>query len=120
MKGEVDEAGRALLPLSIRPVAGRESVDLVVWVDTAFDGELVIPIEAIHDLDLPQSAAVQATLADGTAVVLDTFDCEIEWFGRWRRVEVIANEGRLPLLGIGLLRGRRLTVDYETNELELV
>ena len=50
---------------------------------------------------------------------IGTFDCEIEWLGQWRRVEVIANEGRLPLLGIGLLRGRRLTIDYETNELEL-
>ena len=50
--------------------------DLVVWVDTAFDGELVIPFDAIHDMELPQSAAVQATLADGTAVVLDTIDCE--------------------------------------------
>ncbi len=119
MRGEVDEAGRALLTLRVRPVSASDPVELVVWVDTAFDGELVIPFDAIHDMELPQSAAVQATLADGTSVVLDTFDCEIEWLGQWRRVEVIANEGRLPLLGIGLLRGRRLTIDYETNELEL-
>ena len=119
MKGEVDEAGRALLTLSVRPVSGNDPQELVVWVDTAFDGELVIPFDAIREMELPQSAAVQATLADGKIVVLDTFDCEIEWFGQWRRVEVIANEGRLPLLGIGLLRGRRLTVDYETDELNL-
>jgi clan AA aspartic protease len=119
VRGEVDEAGRALLPLSIRPVSGSEPVDLVVWVDTAFDGELVIPLDAIHDLELPHSAAIQATLADGTVVVLDTFECEIKWFGQWRRVEVIANEGRLPLLGVGLLRGRKLTVDYQANDLEL-
>ena len=79
MRGQVDGAGRALLTLSIKPVAGSDSVELVVWVDTAFDGELVVPLNAIHDLELPQSAAVQATLADGTAVVLDTFDCEIAW-----------------------------------------
>ncbi len=119
MKGQVDEAGRALLTLSVKPVAGSNPVDVVVWVDTAFDGELVVPLKAIHDLELPQSATVQATLADGSAVILDTFDCEIAWFGQWRRVEVIANEGRLPLLGIGLLRGHKLIVDYETNELEL-
>ncbi len=119
MRGEVDEAGRALLTLSVRPVAGSDPIELVVWVDTAFDGELVIPLDVIHEMKLPQSAAVQATLADGTAVVLDTFDCEIAWFGEWRRVEVIANEGRLPLLGVGLLRGLKLTVDYQTNELEL-
>jgi len=119
VRGQVDEAGRALLTLSVKQVAGSDPVDLVVWVDTAFDGELVVPLNTIHDLELPQSAAIQATLADGTAVILDTFDCEIAWFGQWRRVEVIANEGRLPLLGIGLLRGRKLTVDYETNKLEL-
>lgn len=119
MKGQVDEVGRALLTLSVRRVASSNTADLVVWVDTAFDGELVIPLNAIHDMELPQSAAVRATLADGTAVVLDTFDCEIAWFGQWRRVEVIANEGHLPLLGIGLLRGHRLTVDYVTDELEL-
>ena len=109
----------ALLTLSVRRVSRSDPVDLVVWVDTAFDGELVIPLDAIQDMELPQSAAVQATLANGTSVVLDTFDCEIAWFGQWRRVEVIANEGRLPLLGIGLLRGRKLTVDYQTSELEL-
>ena len=119
MREQVDDAGRALLTLSIKPITGSDPVDLVVWVDTAFDGELVVPLNVVHDLELPQSAAVQATLANGTAVVLDTFDCEIAWFGQWRRVEVIANEGRLPLLGIGLLRSRKLTVDYETNVLEL-
>ena len=69
MRGEVDEAGRALLTLRVRPVSASDPVELVVWVDTAFDGELVIPFDAIHDMELPQSAAVQATLADGTSVV---------------------------------------------------
>ena len=119
MRGEVDEAGRALLTLSVRPDSSRDPIDLVVWVDTAFDGELVIPVGAIQDIELSQSAAVQATLADGTAVVLETFECEIAWFGQWRRVEVIANEGQLPLLGVGLLRGRKLMVDYQNNALEL-
>ena len=76
MRGQVDEAGRALLTLSVKSVAGSDPIELVVWVDTAFDGELVVPLNAIHDWELPQTAAVQATLADGTAVVLDTFDCE--------------------------------------------
>ena len=78
MRGEVDEAGRALLTLRVRPVSASDPVELLVWVDTALDGELVIPFDAIHDMELPQSAAVQATLADGTSVVLDTFDCEME------------------------------------------
>ena len=79
----------------------------------------MIPSDVIRDMELPQSAAVQATLADGTKVILETFGCEIAWFGQWRHVEAIANEGRLPLLGIGLLRGRKLIVDYQSSELEL-
>ena len=117
MKGLVDDAGRALLTLSVRPNANAPPMNLRVWIDTAFDGELVIPASQIQNLALSQSAAVQATLADGTEVILETFGCQIEWFGEWREVEVIGNEGRLPLLGIGLLRDRRLTIDYRTHDL---
>lgn len=119
MKGTVDHAGRAMLPLRVRMNSTAPPIDLLVWVDTAFDGELVMPSTQIADLALRQSAAVQATLADGTDVVLETFTCQVEWFGEWRDVEVIGNAGRSPLLGIGLLRGRKHTVDYRTAELAI-
>jgi clan AA aspartic protease len=118
--GRIDDAGRALLTLDVRSKSEGKPTGMVVWVDTAFDGELVVPLQSIHELELPQSAGVRATLADGSEVVLETFVCEIDWFGEWRPVEVVANEGRLPLLGIGLLRKRRLTVDYQTGEMSLV
>ena len=85
------------MTLRVRSTSSSEAVELVVCVDTAFDGDLVIPLDAIREMELPQSAAVQATLAGGTTVILETFDCEIAWFGQWRQVEVISNEGRLPL-----------------------
>ncbi|MCG8449628.1 MAG: hypothetical protein MI725_08620 [Pirellulales bacterium] len=131
MKGTVDDAGRALLTLAIRPTVwpeirgqdvwatGTEVCELTVWVDTAFDGELVIPRATIHELSLPQSSAVKAILADGSDVLLETFGCQVEWFGIYREVEVIANEGHLPLLGVGMLRDRKLTVNYPTCELFL-
>ena len=116
MNGHVDDAGRALLPLRVRSVAPGIARDLLVWVDTAFDGELVVPHELVADLGLTQTACVQATLADGKNVVLETFDCEIEWFGQWRPVEAIANIGWRPLLGIGLLKGRKFSIDYRVGE----
>jgi clan AA aspartic protease len=119
MNGRIDDSGRALLSLGVRLVDSTETHELIVWVDTAFDGELVVPAATINALGLQQSAAVQATLADGTQVVLETYHCELNWFGSWRKVEVVANEGRLPLLGVGLLRHRRLVADYRTNELTL-
>jgi clan AA aspartic protease len=119
VKGQIDPAGRALLTLKIRADSTRKAEELVVWVDTAFDGELVLPGDRIQQLGLNQSAAVQATLADGTSTILETFDCEIEWFGVWRHVQVVSNQGQWPLLGVGLLRGRKLTVDYGGGELLL-
>ena len=78
MIGVVDEAGRALLTLAVRPNSDAQASELIVWVDTAFDGELVIPLSAVRELSLPQSSAIQAILADGTDVVLETFGCQIE------------------------------------------
>lgn len=56
-----------------------------------------------------------AGLADGTEVVLDTYGCTIQWFGEQRPVEVVANDGQFPLLGVGLMRDRRLEIDYRSG-----
>jgi len=45
-------------------------------------------------------------------VTLESFGYELDWFGNSKWIEVIANDGEMPLLGIGLLIGRKLTVDY--------
>ena len=42
MIGTVDEFGRALVTLAIRENPDAEHTDIPVWIDTAFNGELVI------------------------------------------------------------------------------
>jgi hypothetical protein len=37
----------------------------------------------------------------------------VDWFGEWHPVEVIANDSEYPLLGVGLLIGHRLAIDYQ-------
>jgi clan AA aspartic protease len=103
--------------LHVRPKEEAEPIALTVWVDTAFTGDLVIPRHTIAELKLSQSAAVLAALADGNEVVLDCYSCIVDWFGDVRAVEVIENDGALPLLGVGLLQGRKLEVDYRLNTL---
>lgn len=115
MNGEVDHADRAMIFLTIRPFHNAEAVRLAVWVDTAFTGDLVVPRKVIEELGLRQSAAVTAGLADGTQVVLETYSCVVEWFGGPKTVEVVGNDGKIPLLGIGLLRDRRLEIDYRSR-----
>lgn len=119
MNGEVDNSGRALIPLRVRSLADGDAVQLAAWVDTAFTGDLVIPQGTIEKLGLQQSAAVVAGLADGTEVVLETYSCVVEWFGRERIVEVVENTGQFPLLGVGLLRDRRLEIDYPSRTVSI-
>jgi clan AA aspartic protease len=115
VNGVVDNSGRAIVLLLVRASADADATRLAAWVDTAFTGDLVIPRETINRLALRQSAAVTAGLADGTQVVLETYSCLVEWFGGQRIVEVVENDGQVPLLGVGLLRDRRLEIDYRSR-----
>ena len=112
MNGLVDEFGRAVVQLTIRTGGDGESVEIPAWVDTAFNGELIIPQPMIDAIGLEQSGGIRARLADGNHVVLESYACELDWFAERRSVEVVANDRQLPLLGVALLIGHRLTIDY--------
>ena len=88
-------------------------------MDTAFSGDLVLPRSSILALELPVGATARAVLADGSEIDIETFTCLLQWFGTWQAIEVIANEGQLPLIGVGLLKGHLLSVDYRTGTLVL-
>ena len=45
---------------------------------------------------------------------MKTFTCEIDWLDGRRHLEVVANEGQYPLLGVGLLLGFDLHVSYRS------
>lgn len=92
---------------------------MAAWVDTTFDGHLVFPISLIEELKLESLADTEAILADGTKIILETFLCYLDWFGEVIALQVIANKGKFPLLGTGLLDGRVFHVDYANKELTL-
>jgi len=115
MNGIVDADGRALVEVVVRPSPNGKGRALSVWIDTGFTGELVVPSSIIDELDLKQSAIVNAVLADGSAVGMQTHTCYIEWFGKMQRLEAVANQRAYPLLGVGLLLDRELRVDYRTR-----
>ncbi len=119
MNGKVDENNRALLPVDVRAYLRSESFGLEVWVDTAFDGHFVFSSNLIKELDLETLVETEAVLADGSTVVLQTYVCYLEWFGKRIAAQVVANEGRLPLLGTALLDDRNLAIDYREKTLTL-
>lgn len=81
MNGLVDEFGRALMDLKIRSAGNEVPVEITVWIDTAFNGELVVSRAIIESLGLEQSAVIRAKLADGNEVTLESYACILDWFG---------------------------------------
>lgn len=120
MIGSIDEYGRALLSVEIRPDVSGPSSAVEVWIDTGFTGELVLPNLTIEALRLAHSGSVDATLADGSTIELQTYTCFVDWFGTQRRLEVVANQGDFPLLGVGLFLGLELRANYASLELTLL
>jgi clan AA aspartic protease len=119
MNGSVDSCGRALVSVSIRASAVAAAHEIPVWIDTGFNGDLVLPQQQIERLTLPQSGTVKAILADGSEVTLKRYVCLIDWFGEERDLEVVANEGEYPLLGVGLLLGHDLRISYRSGEITI-
>jgi predicted aspartyl protease len=119
LTGTVDAEGRSPLTIELRHPAGGPATPIVAWVDTAFSADLVLPQSQIASLSLPVAQTVRSVLGDGSAVELNTFRADLDWFGARRPIEVIANDGRFPLLGVGLLRGRILHIDYAAGTLTL-
>jgi clan AA aspartic protease len=108
-----------LLSVDVRatPTSGLATIE--AWIDTGFTGELVLPEHAIRSLDLEHSGSVDAVLADGSQIELNTYTCFVHWIDGERRLEVVANQGNYPLLGVGLLLGLELRLNYQTRSLTI-
>ena len=119
MNGFVDLKGRALLTVLVGASADQAETPAEVWVDTAFTGELVLPLATIRSLGLEQSLVIDAVLGDGLQAEMDTFLGWIDWFGEVKEIEVVASEKQTALLGVMLMLDHRLEVDYRTLTLTL-
>ncbi len=119
MNGHVDEFGRALITITVCPTGSVSAREIEVWIDTGFNGDLVLPARVIEELTLKQSGTVKAILADGSEVALRTYACQIVWFDEHRHLEVVANSGDYPLLGVGLLLGHDLRISYRSGVIEI-
>jgi len=119
VKGYVDESLRALMEVSVGAKKDAEKAPLTVWIDTAFNGGLVIPHSHIGSFGLKKSSTTQAVLADGQAVDLETFTCYLEWFGNVYRTQAVASDAEFPLLGTMLLVNRQLAIDYKSKTVAL-
>lgn len=73
MNGTVDDDLRALLEVQIGGTPSGPKSTVLVWVDTAFNGGLVLPRREIQRLGLKEYSSTPAILADGQQVELPTY-----------------------------------------------
>ena len=119
MNGTVDDDLRALLEVQIGSAPNGVKSTVLVWVDTAFNGGLVLPRHEIQRLGLKEYSSTPAILADGQQVELPTYTCYLDWFSREYRTQIVASEGGHPLLGTMLLGGHDLLVSYKRRTVTL-
>lgn len=84
MRGMVDDTGRAILPVEILCTKHPMGVQVDVWIDTGFTGDLVLPETLIKDLKREVTGSIDGVLADGSQVERSTYHCQLIWFGRVR------------------------------------
>ncbi len=119
MIGLVDAQLRALIAVPIAAAQSGARTELTVWIDTAFNGGLVIPRKCIETLGLIKESSAEATLADGKTVEFETYACYLDWFDRTYETQIVANDGEFPLVGTVLLENRWLEIDYEAKTVVL-
>ena len=87
MRGVVDDSGRAILPIEILCPKYPTGVQVDAWIDTGSTGDLVLPQSLIDDLQLEITGSLDGVLADGSAIELSTYHCELDWFGKRRSTD---------------------------------
>ena len=120
MTGRVDENNRALWSVEIRGSVKGQPAVVEAWIDTAFDGHFVFALKLIEQLGLETLVETEAILADGTKATLETFVAYLDWFGETIPVQVVANDGHLPLLGTALLERCKLTINDASKSVEII
>ena len=113
MFGQVNKNREAILKLVI---IGDENCKIAIdaVIDTGFNGDLILPPEAISELGLKLQGYQKAVLGDGTTSQFQVYAATVIWDGSRRLVEVNAATSGV-LIGMGLLEGYKLEVNTIPN-----
>jgi clan AA aspartic protease len=88
-----------------------------VLVDTGFNGELMLKKKKIEELSLPSIGDDEYMTASGDIVPTTIHIGFIKWFGRTRKIAVLATTGKAKLIGLELLHFYRLELARSQNRL---
>lgn len=111
--GVVTPAREAVFSLALSAPGG-DMLEIEAVIDTGFDGFLTLPSDLIQRLALPLLGRVRAALGDGSEIGMAGFEARVAWDGSEREALVLEADG-VPLVGMAMMLGCRLTIDVEPD-----
>lgn len=109
--GHVDPRRRCLVTLEVQGLEGRQQA-VEFQVDTGFSGSLLLPLDIVRHLGLPETEEIIMRLADGSRVKVPRYLARVVWDGIEKEIALPAS-GQQPLLGTALLDGCRLNAEIK-------
>ena len=101
--------GSCILQL-MGPTGVPASVEAIV--DTGFSGSISLPQSIIDQLDLRHIGSRGGLMADGSTIMFQLYEVEIDRQGDVRTAEVVSTDGH-PLIGMVPLQGSELRMMVE-------
>lgn len=115
IEGKIDEQNR--LWVNIRVSGYHGGRDISFRIDTAFDGELSIPVSLAVPLGLPLVGESEYSIGGGGVSRPFKFIASIQWGSQNRLATADVDQTKSPLLGMGLLNGYMLLADFKKKTL---
>lgn len=117
MRPYFDDFGQPRVEIEVRGSQAR--VRVAALLDTGFDGELSLPIGIAIQLGLELRDVIAVELADGTIRDELVFRGYLIDEGQEVEISILITHGQEALVGTGLLRDRRVVLDFGTGEAEI-
>lgn len=110
ISGMVNSTRRPTVDLLILDVDGYER-PIEARIDTGFSDDLTLPRSVIARLGLKRLDRSNYRIGDNSTATFSTYAATVRWQGELRQIIVLESEVS-PVLGVGLLWGNNLSVDF--------
>jgi predicted aspartyl protease len=117
LRGAIDAVGQIRVPTELIVTDG-QLLTHEALLDTGFTGSIGISGQLASILGWQPHGYVEASLASGSAA-LPVFIGEVVFDGRSQVVRAIVITSDDVIVGLALLRGKRLVADFPTGEVTL-
>ena len=123
MDGRLDGNGQPVIPVRFLGA----TVPITLLIDTGFDGELLLYAEQLSRIGIPATYQdmTRVRLADGSEATFFIASATVDWQGEPRTVSIDVIPRPAPpsargLLGCGLLRDSRLSIDFPAGAVQIL